>query len=240
MGKTVKLLAHHDRYNTGETGLVTAGMNIQEDMFMTAMEGRLIAHDILEHVNGVEKIGSCADELEAIGSIWFIRGQYGQIKGKNKYSNRSPNEILGDDLSQICLDYLEREFTKSGVKIEKIHTKTHYYDADFEDIISRGCERALNEIEYFHDTPEETKEKQELTKEFFDSALGYLRTGYRKAERKYKGKDVLGLFWTITETLDKFLSGNEIFDGMEFTLHYGFDKFKEPYARMIDKTEYGY
>lgn len=33
-----------------------------------------LAHDLLEHVNGLQLIGSWEDELEATGSFWFTRG----------------------------------------------------------------------------------------------------------------------------------------------------------------------
>lgn len=236
MKKTTKLIAHYDRYNTGETGLVASEMNIQDDLIMIAMEGRMIAHDVLEHVNGVQKIGACADELEAMGAVWYIRGQHGQLIPT--VSSRSPQAIIGDDISQICIDYIQREYPNTGRKIEKRKTKEHCYDADFEDIIERGYESTMKGIQYYFED-EELNEKREMIKEFFDVALGYLRTGYRKAERKYKNKDVFGLFWKISETIDQFLRCNELFDGMQFTLHYGL-KDGVCYANLVDETEYGY
>lgn len=38
--------------------------------------GMLIAHDILEHVNGPEAIGSIEDELEALGAVAFTRANF--------------------------------------------------------------------------------------------------------------------------------------------------------------------
>jgi hypothetical protein len=40
-----------------------------------------VAHDVLEHINGPDKIGSVEDELEAIGAKWFTRGYPGAFYG---------------------------------------------------------------------------------------------------------------------------------------------------------------
>ena len=77
----------------GTTGIVVEGMKrIQYPS--AAQEGFLIAHDLLEHVNGIEAIGSVDDELEAMGGCWFVRGKSGQMRRDNYGSMYSPEETI--------------------------------------------------------------------------------------------------------------------------------------------------
>lgn len=43
-----------------------------------ATSGKLVAHDLLEHPN-IAIIGSIGDELEALGGVLYMRGQFGDI-----------------------------------------------------------------------------------------------------------------------------------------------------------------
>jgi len=64
---------------TGELGLIPRGITMGEG-YVAATEGELIAHDILEHQNGLSAIGSVDDELEALGGLYFVRGWSGQLR----------------------------------------------------------------------------------------------------------------------------------------------------------------
>lgn len=59
----------------GSTGLLLKGHN--EDAYIdAATDGRLIAHDILEHQNGAASIGTPWDEFEALGGVYYVRAQH--------------------------------------------------------------------------------------------------------------------------------------------------------------------
>lgn len=58
--------------NDGMIGWMLCGINPDADL-NAAWDGRLIAHDILEHVNGPAAIGTVEDELEALGAAAFVR-----------------------------------------------------------------------------------------------------------------------------------------------------------------------
>lgn len=53
----------------GDWGLMLKGH--QHKMLNSSMEGRLIAHDVIEHVSG---IGSVAEEIQALGAMYYVRG----------------------------------------------------------------------------------------------------------------------------------------------------------------------
>lgn len=86
--------------NTGDLcWFSTVPNDIPEWEIQGATEGRLVAHDILEHVNGLDCIGSVADEIEAIGACWHIRGS-------NGYFDRDPYTILAGDIENMLEGYL--------------------------------------------------------------------------------------------------------------------------------------
>ena len=65
----VRLQVAEDQLS-GELGLKIKGMRATEGMAMGS--GLLVAHDLLEHQNGLRAIGSVGDELEALGGIWHV------------------------------------------------------------------------------------------------------------------------------------------------------------------------
>lgn len=56
-------------------GLIIKGLEDNEEIF-AAYEGTTIAHDLVHHVNGFEKIGCPSDELEAVGAFYWINSGY--------------------------------------------------------------------------------------------------------------------------------------------------------------------
>ena len=73
---TVTLVTCRDP-SDGSTGFVPDGMIVESGGLVPAQTGEALAHDLLEHVNGVGAIGGVPDELEAVGAIWQIRGRHG-------------------------------------------------------------------------------------------------------------------------------------------------------------------
>jgi len=83
---------------TGELGLIVDGLKQLSNEFMATTEGLIIAHDLIEHQNGIKAIGSIDDELEALGACWWIRGQWGLLR---EGSYNSPEEGLARDVGHL-------------------------------------------------------------------------------------------------------------------------------------------
>ncbi|MGE3645673.1 MAG: hypothetical protein AB7F96_17655 [Beijerinckiaceae bacterium] len=69
--RKVTLIGVSDEYNS-KPGLGLEGSTAY-DGFMACRDGSTIAHDLVEHVNGHKAIGPIADELQALGAVWFVR-----------------------------------------------------------------------------------------------------------------------------------------------------------------------
>lgn len=218
----VKLIVRKDEV-TGENGLVVKGLPCLEDEAMATTEGRLIAHDLLEHVNGIKYIGSIGDELEALGAAWFIRGQNGDIIRGYYTSNRSSEEIIAGDVANLAVKYVQsfEGFGKDPKNTKKLDDDD--IEESFKEIILKAKDSAISELECYFDSEEEEEEKTQFLEEFLKHALGFMRTGYRKAVRKYNDDSGSAnyLFWNITEAINNVLKRVlELYEGQEFILKY--------------------
>ena len=66
-----------EQIHTGETGILPSCC--VGDSVYPNMEPVTFAHDLVEHINGVDAIGSIEDELEALGVVLWIRGLAGDL-----------------------------------------------------------------------------------------------------------------------------------------------------------------
>lgn len=192
---------------SGELGLVGKGMKLTHGT-SADNDGTLLAHDILEHQNGLKSIGSVGDEIEALGGVWFVRGQHGQLR---RGSHHTPHDGVASDLSNLCEIYMR------GVpmRVDVINTREHDCDVDFEDVIaiSKNSNKWwIKDCENFD---------QKRYKEFYRSAIHILRTGYNKANRRFKSPEYAHrLFWDMSEAIGRACEFLE-FEGQEFVLRYG-------------------
>lgn len=207
--KKIKLVARHDQ-ETGDLGLMVEGTPII-NYPMVASEGLLIAHDLLEHVQGVESIGSIGDELLAMGAIWFIRGQHCDIR---RGSLATPHEHIAADLVNMGRIVIE-----GGVpyRVKVPRTKAHDCDVDFQDILNIAKKDLKGELETYN---------SERVHEYLEDCLHFMRRGYNMAKARYKNVDVNSLFWKIAEEVDDCLKWVEV-EGQEFLLTID---YKECYA----------
>lgn len=193
----------------GIFGLVVQGTKLI-DTPMAALEGRMIAHDLIEHINGVEAIGSIDDELEAFGACWFVRGQYSDMS-RSPYSSGDPTQGLGRDVAFLG------EFFMRGVDFREAPPRTHECIADdsLSECIGNGEQYLKSELEYY-DEPINRKRLNQ----YIEGCLPFMRRGYRKAKKKYdKGTIGNTLFWNIAEAVDRIVDYVE-FPGQEFELLY--------------------
>lgn len=195
--KYVKLESYEDQ-KTGMLSLRIVGCGNGMD---GSLEGLLIAHDILEHQNGLRAIGSVGDELEAAGGIWFVRGvMYDMVRGTHNV--HTPHEHVSTLMKELAY------YSTTGVPL-RVHvpnTKDHVCDVDFEEIITLA-----------KDTDDPASDK------FYEDALHLMRVGYNKAKRRFKDNHAYAgnQFWAISKAVDKVIKYDLSHEFQEFRLSYG-------------------
>lgn len=212
--KKVKLQVIRDE-NTGEIGLVLADMRITHET-NAATEGLLIAHDLVEHVNGAKHIGSIDDELEALGAIWYVRGQHSDLRRDGVGSAYTVHENIASDIVRMFADFFH------GAHVDLSPMRTHPTDADddFREIITIALASMRDEV---RDAGTPEQELAEREAEYIAVCLPRMRRGYRKARNKYEryGRFAANtLFWAVADAVDKAMKYHEMFEGQEFTLYY--------------------
>lgn len=222
----VRLIAVTDEYDTSP-GLALKGTPVHSEGFMADRDGILIAHDLLEHVNGREFIGTVWDELEALGAIWQVRGRHADFL--TKYGgNVSPTKNVAADVSRMYSDWTADPMPPARHRLKA--TRSHLYDDDFREIIAHARHDILAEL----DSDERHSPVQlEYLQRYLDEALHRMRNGFRKAERKY-GEGYRGhtLFRLIRDAV---ATAKPDFEGQEFTLAYDDER---AYVQEVWEREY--
>jgi len=205
--KTIKLIVAEDK-ETGELGFMLEGTPIIQYP-MVATEGLLVAHDIIEHQQGAGSIGSIGDELIALGGVWFTRGQYGDISRDGRGSVYSPEQNLASDL--VNMGCMFNYGTPLRETIKNTHKTRH--DEAFIEIINIAKKDIKDEID-----AEDIN--QSRLDEYFNACLHLMRTGYRKAAKRFKGyMEANNIFWNIQQAVQDCVNLIEI-EGQEFKLSY--------------------
>jgi len=202
-----KTLTAKEDYSLGEIGLMIDGVRMM-DYPSVAMEGRLIAHDILEHQNGLHNIGSIGDELEALGGVWYVRGQHGDIT--RDYNVNTPSQHIAADISNMAMMFVDGV----GLNHPIPRTYSHDYDEDFRDIINLARHDYLRELQ-----DRDISDYNQQIPEYFDACLHCMRSGFNKAARRFANIDANGLFWEIAKTVDPHAKHIE-YEGQQFRLGY--------------------
>ena len=191
---TVKYHRDFDVY-----GLVPDGVDTER--YAPITNGRLLAHDVVEHVNGIRKIGSFTDEFEALGALMFVRGTHADFG----YFNAE--ESIAADFTFLAEDW--HLTAEEDLSYSREPRKQGYLDELWEDIKWH--------IEY----PNEMLISER--REFANSARVYFKRGYLKALRKYGDEfSAFSLFETIKYSFDRmFPKGfHEYQEGTRIILRY--------------------
>jgi hypothetical protein len=164
-----------------------------------ASTGLGIAHDTLEHFANGD--GSLTDEMMAFGAMMYIRGEGGYFDALPN-NNNVPHLQLGGDICRFLQD--ER---RGSIHIRK-PPRTYSIgemDSEIQLSIKEGVRLANSELDD-GDTPFSTGEVT-------DRMIGWMRIGYRKAERRYCNAAPIylaHLFTEIRDTVDRqFKHGEE-------------------------------
>lgn len=204
----VRLIAVCDEYDTAP-GFALKGAPVHADGFASDRDGILIAHDLLEHVNGREHIGTVWDELEALGAIWQVRARHGELF-TGRPSHYGTHENLASDLVRMFPEWCAEGAPPRAHLIKRTRPCDH--DADLLEVI--GYARRDLPREWEGDDLDLTAMDCYLTE-----ALHRMRTGYRKARRKYgDGYKGANLFTSIRDAIKGGYPPE--FEGMEYTLSY--------------------
>ena len=195
----------------GDLGLVCVGLPDMDGKPVVDLDGTGIAHDLIEHVNGLSAIGGVGDELEALGAMWYTRGQHGDLWGDRRESRYSAEENIAADVERMARDY--NYYPEFGRPIPR--TRSSMYDEAFQKIISlakRDVDAEINseDIDLVH------------LNRYFSEAIHFLRAGYGKAVRKYERRGRFyanNRFWEIADAVRPFAKRCD-FEGQEFKLTY--------------------
>ena len=207
--QTVRLEAIEDP-ETREIGLI-----LQESKYSLLAtndpivgDGALIAHDLLEHINGISNIGGISEELEALGAVIHVRGHNGPLREGNYH--HSYEEGLASDLSNMFFKWLDKGFERRI----PVTIASCGIEEELAEIIELAKHEIISESEY---------NDASLTSmpEYLSGCKHFMRTGYRKAVKKYKkldGWELYSLFMDIAKAVD---SVSIDYQGQEFELVYG-------------------
>lgn len=208
---------------SGSKAWAIEGSDIYNDDFSGAPSGdtRLLAHDIVEHVNGVHNIGSIEDELQALGGVWFTRGHWGDF-GR---SIHTPYDNLANDFCEMFRLSLYQGKIKA---IEK--QKPTDYDCDLKEILK--LTKVLIKSECEHDD----YSKQDW-KHFKKFAKRWSQNGIHKAQKKYGDINTANrLFNDIKRELDRETKYADSYQ--EIRLGYKFKNGVEVKAYVIESYDY--
>lgn len=227
--KKATLVVRED-HATGETGFMVKGTPQMSGYPMVATDGLLVAHDLLEHPNGVAKIGSVDDELEALGGIMFVRGWTGQVRGD---SIHSVEDNLSADLYELARVYIGGVDFRSPVPK---NTRRTEYDDTFEAALNKALIDVTGEFDWLEGT-EDADDIRARSRFFRQWALPYMRKGVVKSKRRfarYSQSEVHGTFWAIARAVDHALRDG-LWHGRELTLRYDIQRC---HAEVTDEYDY--
>ena len=216
MKPLITTMHYQEDPNTGEYGL---SFGLELDYPTVASEGLLVAHDIIEHVNGLDGIGTIADELQAISGIWLTRGSTGELRRDRVGSAVPIDENVWSDVQNMAT------MVATGQSSLIFRSKPTEDDYD-----SLGwCEHLLDDVEGLQEYIEaETDETMsiEWCQQYLDTVAYHLIKGEVQYHRNYA--DMASrfgeyapntLFWDIAERMDAVLQ-DEPWNGVSINIDF--------------------
>ena len=193
--------------NTGDIGLSINGLgkNYTDEIFV-ASSGTLLAHDIVEHQNGINAIGSIDDELEALGAVWFTRGQFDDMSRDGIGSSKNAYQNIAADIEEMFIKFTNKNESVNACPV----THNHNHDETFDIIIN-----------YFKEDVSNIADNVSMLATFTAIIKARLRIGYNKASRRFKTAiHANNLFWSIADAANEVIK-HELIEGQQFRLAYG-------------------
>lgn len=192
----------------GNLGLIIKGTPKEEGIFSSS-DGLLIAHDLLEHQQGVKKIGCPEDELIALGAVWHMRARWGTMLTKHQ-NIWSMEENLGLNIESVWRDLDGCGWWPGG---KRYRTHAHDHDESFDAALEFTRKHMIEDAE--------ASENVADMDAFLTDAKHLLRIGYRKSERRFgTGFDGADQMCAVRDAVNRIVPLVEI-EGQEFILAYG-------------------
>ncbi len=221
-------------FETGEMGLIVDGVSVPDQMVVASgdMAGVLIAHDLVEHLHGPANIGGAAEELIALGAVWYVRGRHGDITRKPNVNAAEAH--LASDVSMQCYNAWIRQDRCWDIQ-------------DWAVFEHRGpgmMEDAL--VCIFREARAEMRENYERRPgdffKFFLGARRFMRHGYAVMDARYHDNPLHPnrMFWNIAEAIDGYVKYSDMWLGQKATLMYDMDTGTATVADVEDRDEYAY
>lgn len=205
--KTVRLETRTDGC-TGELGLCLASLPYFDDApSVDSGDGRIIAHDCLEHIAGAETIGSQHNEHKALGVTLFGRCHLGY---------RVTHEDLAADLSREYIDWLQQDhgyIEKAG--LEEVRLSQDIFEEDLREIKRAAKESIKGELQYYDDL----SDSKATRNEWLRYACRAMIVGIREARKAYiDSNQLVSTYMAIEEAISK--QGYMDYEGQQFELTY--------------------
>lgn len=162
-------IVHSEEF--GELAMFIQGMRKTTFMY-ESQSGMTIAHDILEHVNGLNQIGGFEDELQAIGAITV--GRYANDKTR-----------MVDITTELCNNFLYFEQSDRETLRYEEQPKSDEYEEEFVEalcLMDEGLEEEVNE---------------EKLKQFKKAAIHLLREGETKFRARFAKFDAYPIEYAV-------------------------------------------
>ena len=183
---------------SGETGIVLSDMRICSDNISAATTGILVAHDIIEHQQGAEKIGGIGDELIALGAVAHTRGQWGDMQrdGRQMYA---AHETLAFDVANLATYYFEGVPIREQLK--PLDSGLVVLESFIDDVIEEAREMIPDELldSYdIHVTPSELED-------YLRACKTLMQHGAVMCQKRFNNSDFESnsTFWRLADELDK-------------------------------------
>jgi hypothetical protein len=199
---------------TAHIGLVVRGTPTIDGMIMVANSGLSIAHDLLEHLHGVERIGEVGDELEALGATLWLRG-HDLRPGEPQYY--SVEHSLASDVALMAYDNI---LARRAPAPERTRSqRVPEWDTSVEEILLRAAESFRDEV---RDFPAEDRPRPGFWAAYAAEARRRIHRGIRLARKRYPSQaQAYNLFVSIMQAVEPYARHCE-YEGQEFRLRYGY------------------
>ncbi len=203
-----KIIPSRCEHSSGKLGLALEGINIREDVPFVAFDGRLIAHDIIEHTDGIKD--TIENEFHALGAGFFCRGQYGAYQ-KNGEGRYSAGEILFNEVLEFFQQVADKVYTFDVINLDDspdFHRPGRYASEQMMDVFESHLdeETGLDEKTYPGFSAELSSVLGCPLEVAFKSAAYYIGQGFGMAEEVYRsGQLACTLFWEIAARIEGIL-----------------------------------
>lgn len=152
---------------SGESGWIPAG----QPNFDPSFSGGVVAHDLLEHMRATKGAQPITNEMQALGAMLWGRGQAGAL-------NDCPGKVLADELEYHAVDVF-CSIDKPPRPVPRLR------DERMEEWIAQAVKRARKTVIRELDHNGWRAERRRDLRQSLDWLAAWLRTGVRRAIRRY-------------------------------------------------------